>query len=127
MAAPAPTYDLMLLLDPKADDATREKIRADVTSSIEAGGTIVSSHDFGSRKLAYEIDHEGEAEYDLLQFEGPVTLLENLNRSLRITDGVVRFRIIKVRPGTPAPPDLRLAATAHEAEAPAEPEQQPAA
>ena len=66
--------------------------------------------------MAFEIDHESEAEYELLQFEGPKTLLDELNRTLRITDGVVRFRIIKVRPGTPAAPDLRQAAE-HEAPA----------
>ena len=118
MAAPAPTYDLMLMLDPKADDATRAKIRSDVRASIQSSGTIVSDAEYGVRKLAFEIDHEGEAEYELIQFEGPKSLLEQLQRSLRITDGVVRFRIIKVRPGTPAPPDLRQAS--EPAEAPAE-------
>ena len=75
--------------------------------SIERDGKIVSSAEYGARKMAFEIDHETEAEYDLIQFEGPKTLLEHLQRTLTITDGVVRFRIIKVRPGTPAPPDLR--------------------
>jgi small subunit ribosomal protein S6 len=117
MAAPAPTYDLMLLLDPKADDSVRAKIRSDVRASIEREGTVVSSAEYGARKLAFEIRHESDAEYDLIQFEGPVSLLDQLQRTLRITDGVVRFRIIKVRPGTPAPPDLRQSV---EPEAPAE-------
>lgn len=117
MAAPAPRYDLMLLLDPKAEDATRAKIRADVRGMIEAEGTIVGAQDYGARTLAYEIDHGTEAEYDLLQFEGPRSLLEHLQRTLHITDGVVRFRVIKVRPGTPEAPDLRRTAVV---EAPAE-------
>ena len=117
MAPPAPTYDLMLLLDPKADDSVKAKIRSDVRATIEGSGALISSAEYGSRKLAFEIDHETEAEYELLQFEGPNELLEELNRTLRITDGVVRFRIIKVRPGTPAAPDLRQSA---EHEAPAE-------
>ena len=32
---------------------------------------------------------------------------EPLDHNLKITDGVLRFRMIKLRPGTPAPPDLR--------------------
>lgn len=110
MAAPAPNYDLMLLTDAKADDATRDKIRADVRAMIEAEGTILNSASYGSRKLAFEIEKEGEAEYDLLQFQGPSSLLDKLTRTLHITDGVVRFRIIKVRPGTPDAPDLRQSA-----------------
>ncbi|HEY5144548.1 MAG TPA: 30S ribosomal protein S6 [Solirubrobacteraceae bacterium] len=118
MPATIPTYDLMLLLDPKAEDRIREKIRTDVRTMIEGAGTVVGSQEYGARKLAFEIDHATEAEYDLVQFEGPKELLQQLQRTLSITDGVTRFRIIKVRPGTPAAPDLRQATTsAAEAEA----------
>ena len=55
--------------------------------------------------MTYEIRHEAEAEYHLLQFAGPPSLLESLDHSLRIADEVLRFRIIKVLPGTPPPPD----------------------
>lgn len=111
MPATIPTYDLMLLLDPKAEDRIREKIRTDVRAMIEGTGTVIGSQEYGTRKLAFEIDHATEAEYDLLQFEGPKQLLEQLQRTLSITDGVTRFRIIKIRPGTPAAPDLRQATT----------------
>jgi small subunit ribosomal protein S6 len=127
MAAPASTYDLMLLLDPKADDAAREKIRDDVKAAIEAQGTLVSAQGYGTRKLAFEIRHEGEAEYDLYRFQGPVSLLEHLGRTLRITDGVTRFRIIKDRPGTPPPPDLRQSSTPAEVEGAEAPEPEHAA
>jgi small subunit ribosomal protein S6 len=62
--------------------------------------------------MAFEIRHKTDAEYHLLQFEGPREVLEALNRTLRITDGVTRFRIIKLRPGTPPPPDVRQDAPA---------------
>ena len=124
MTAPATTYDLMLLLDPKAEDAVREKIREDVKAMISASGELRNTQEYGSRPLAFEIRHEREAEYDLFQFTGPRTLLEQLQRALRITDGVVRFRIIKLREGTPAAPDLSRSAPAPEA---AEPVAEPAA
>jgi small subunit ribosomal protein S6 len=54
--------------------------------------------------MAYEIDHRPEAHYHLFQFEGPNELLERLRHSLRIMDGVLRFRIVKVKPGTAPPP-----------------------
>ena len=110
MAASTPTYDLMLLLDPKADDAARAKIRGDVRATISASGTLTLSEEYGRRPLAFEIDHGKEADYDLFQFQGPGELLDQLQRTLKITDGVVRFRIIKLRDGTPAAPDLRQSA-----------------
>lgn len=111
MAAPAPHYDLMLLLDLKAEDAVRTKIRADVRAMIEGAGTLEENFEYGTRQLAYEIEKVKESEYDLVQFQGPPELLEQLHRTLRITDGVTRFRIIKQTPGAPPAPDLRQAST----------------
>ncbi len=109
MVAPAPTYDLMLMLDPKAESATREKIRSDVKAMIEQGGSIIGDHGYGNRTMAFEIDHQSQSEYDLVQFHGPNSVLEQLQRTLRIADGVVRFRIIKLRAGVGEPPDLSQA------------------
>jgi small subunit ribosomal protein S6 len=119
MAAPEPLYDLMLLLDTAAPDEQRHKVLSDVESMISNAGTIVGSHDWGTRALAYEIRHRTDAEYHLVQFHGPAELLANLHRTLRITDGVVRFRVIKLAPGTPAPPEPRAERIEAPAEAPA--------
>lgn len=107
VARQQPTYDLTLLLDPNAPDEQREKVLADVEKSVGQHGEVVSKHDWGLRPMAYEIDKSGQALYHLIQFHGTRELLEHLNRTLRITDGVTRFRIIKLDPGTPDPPDLR--------------------
>ena len=48
-------------------------------------------------------------------------LLEQLDHNLKITDGVLRHRIIKLRPGTPDPPDLRPSAQPATETAEAEP------
>jgi small subunit ribosomal protein S6 len=121
------TYDLMLLLDADAPGERREQILAETAKTISSTGEIVSRHDWGTRSTAYEIRHQNTADYHLIQFTGPVALLESLQHTLRITDGVVRYRIIKLRPGTPAPPDVRpevrpAAPVETEAEAPAAPE-----
>jgi small subunit ribosomal protein S6 len=109
MARAEPTYDLTVLLDVAIAEDQRERILADIETLISDQGSLVSTHDWGRRKMAYEIRHKEEAEYHLLQFQGSKDLLERLDRTLRITDAVVRFRIIKLAPGTPDPPDLRAA------------------
>jgi small subunit ribosomal protein S6 len=105
MAKQAPLYDLMLLLSTTVEDERRAKILSDVENQISGGGSIQRNDQWGTRALPYQINHQKEAEYHLLQFSGPTSLLEALSHSLRITDGVLRFRIIKVVPGTPAPPE----------------------
>jgi small subunit ribosomal protein S6 len=117
----APVYDLMLLLDTAATDEARAKILADTEAAIVAEGTLVGKHDWGARALAYEIRHKGDAEYHLFQFNATPALLERLHRTLRLTDGIVRFRIIKLAPGTPPPPAVRPEPPRVAEAAPAEP------
>jgi small subunit ribosomal protein S6 len=106
MPSQAPLYDLMLLLSTSAEEDRRAQIVSDVEAQIAAGaGTIERKDAWGTRPLAYEINHQTEAEYHLLQITGPPTLLEALSHNLRIADEVVRFRIIEVVPGTPPAPD----------------------
>jgi small subunit ribosomal protein S6 len=108
-----PTYDLMLLIGTDVPEERRAEIVSGVETAIrDGGGEIVSSHDWGVRTLAYEIRHQADAAYHLTQFQGPPELLETLDHNLKITDGVTRFRIIRVIPGTPPPPEVRPAAAA---------------
>jgi small subunit ribosomal protein S6 len=106
MASAAPIYDLTLLLSTGAPEDTRAKTLKEVESAISAaGGSIERNDDWGTRGMAYRIAHQTDAEYHLLQFTGPPALLESLSHSLRIADDVLRFRIIKVIPGTPPAPE----------------------
>ena len=112
MTLPAPTYDLVLLLDTEAEADARAKIVAEATAAIGAQGELLRHDVWGDRTLTYPIDHKTTAEYHLLQFHaGTPELLRGLDRSLRIADGVVRFRIVKLKPGTPAAPDMSAAAS----------------
>jgi small subunit ribosomal protein S6 len=97
-------YDLMLLVDPTAPEERRNAAVSETESMMSTGGEIVSTHDWGTRRMAYEIDHRPEADYRLYQFNGDNALLDRLNQRLRIMDGVLRYRIIKVKPGQPMPP-----------------------
>jgi small subunit ribosomal protein S6 len=112
MTLPAPIYDLVLLLDPQVEEPVRAKIVAEARESIAAKGELVRHDEWGERALAYPIDHRATAEYHLLQFHASASeLIAELNRALRITDGVIRFRINKLKPGTPDAPDMRPGAT----------------
>ena len=111
MAHEPPLYDLILLLDTQVDDERRSEIVDNVEQAIEGGGELVGRHDWGVRATAFEVRKRADADYRLLQFRAEPELLERLEHTLKITDGVIRFRIIKLRPGTPDPPDLRPSAT----------------
>ena len=100
----AALYDLMILLDPNAPEERQGEILGTVRSMIDGSGSIVGEYDWGTRRMTFEIDHRPEAAYHLLQIEAEPELLERLRHSLKITDGVLRSRIIRAKPGAPVPP-----------------------
>src|ERR1044072_8244579 len=97
------------MLDPGGDEVARDALAKEAKAQIEAKGTLKMENKWGLRKMAYEIEQRTEADYRWFRFEAPTELLDGLNHSLRITDGVLRLRIFKVDGDTPtsAPPASR--------------------
>ena len=129
-----PLYDLMLLIDPAAPSDRHETILDDVRGRIDKGGKIVNTQEWGTRRMTFEINHQPEADYHLLQFETAEggELLNQLDHSLKITDGVLRHRLIRIKEGTPPPPIPRSEGRQAVADAPplpaeAQPGEAPAA
>ncbi|EHN09662.1 Ribosomal protein S6 [Patulibacter medicamentivorans] len=106
MAAPAPSYDLVLLLHASAEDEARQKLAVDLDKLIQGQGTILEGREWGVRQLAYPIGDETKAEYRVFRFQGPAELLNELNRQLKINDVVLRHRIIKLQRNPVDLPDL---------------------
>jgi small subunit ribosomal protein S6 len=128
MTLGAPTYDLMLVLDPLLEQDARTKIVADARTAIEAGGEFLRHDEWGERPLAYPIERKANGEYHLMQFHvGEKALLSDLDHSLRIADGVLRFRLIKLKPGVPDPPDMRPGSAARRVDSEPHPEPETAA
>ncbi len=98
------------MLDPRTGDEQRETIATDAKSRLEAKGNVTNEAVWGMRKMAYEIEQQGQADYRYYRFEGGSDLLDDLNHALRIADGVLRFRIFKVDSEAPmiTPPDTEL-------------------
>ena len=92
------------MLDPEAADEARAKVAGDVRQASEGTGTLDRADEWGVREMAYEISLRNEADYRFYRFQGEPELLERLDHSLKITDGVLRFRIFKVDPESPANP-----------------------
>ena len=94
-------YEIMLLLDPELAEERANEIIQRLRDAVEgAGGTWDGHEPWGRRRLAYEIDHKGEAVYHLLLFTCPAETLDEITRVLKITDGVLRhgaFRRVKGR------------------------------
>jgi small subunit ribosomal protein S6 len=94
-------YELVLMLDPGRDAPGRDAVAQEAKKMIEASGALKHQNEWGLRKLAYEIAQRNEADYRWYRFEAPTELLDQLNHSLKIAEGVLRFRIFKVDADAP--------------------------
>jgi small subunit ribosomal protein S6 len=108
-------YELVLMLDPESPDERRDEIATNARQRIEEKGALTAEGAWGMRKLAYEIRQRTEADYRFFRFATESPLLDELDHNLKITDGVLRFRIFKVDPRSPViepPPPMALASSA---------------
>ena len=92
-------YELMIILDGDLDEADARAKDRDIAGRIAAaGGRIVGKPDWwGKRRFAYEIKHQAEGfytVYELVEAEGAA--LDDVERSLRLADEVVRHKLIRL-------------------------------
>ena len=93
MAKTSANYELLYIIDP---DKTEEETAALVEkfkALIEANGTVSEVEEWGKRKLAYLVNDKPEGYYVLVKFTSAPQFPAELDRVLRITEGVMRSLI----------------------------------
>lgn len=90
-------YELMLVLRPDAPDERIQAVLDRTTRQIVAGnGQIVKVAPWGRRRLAYPIDRQREGSYYIVLFEAPAPVIDELERSLMITEERLRHLVVQV-------------------------------
>ncbi len=89
-------YELMLVLRPDAPDERIQAVIDRTTRQIVAeGGQILKVAPWGRRRLAYPIDRAREGSYHIILFEGPSGVVAEVERTLLITEEVLRHLITR--------------------------------
>src|ERR1051325_7144601 len=89
-------YELMLVLRPDApDDRIQAGINRTTRGIVAAGGSIAKVAPWGRRRLAYPIDRHREGSYHIILFEAPSEAIGELERSLLITEEVLRHLVTR--------------------------------
>ncbi len=93
-------YELMLVLRPDAPDERASAVIDRTTRYVVAsGGQIVKVAPWGRRRLAYPISRYREGSYHIIVFESPAEAIAELERSLQITEDVLRYLVTRaIRP-----------------------------
>ncbi len=91
-------YELMVIIDGDVDDPKAQTWIKTVTDGIvAAGGTIHGRPDWwGKRQFAYPIDKKPAGYYLVVELVAPGGALDELERTLRLADDVVRHKLIRL-------------------------------
>lgn len=89
-------YEMMVLMTDRLDEeaavAAFEKAKKILA---DQGGNLLEEAWWGKRKLAYEIDKRDHGFYGVLDFEATSDAVTELERQLKISDDVTRFKTVR--------------------------------
>ena len=89
-------YEVTVILSAKLEEDARaaalEKIQGYIT---RYNGVVGEINEWGKKKLAYDVRHESEAFYYLINFEGDQSTPNGVESELRIMESVLRYLVVK--------------------------------
>ena len=89
-------YRLITILSTATGEEGIASLTDTIKAKIESGATIDAFDTIGTRELAYEIDGQKNGYYVQTVFTADSVFPKELERVLKITDGVIRYLIVRV-------------------------------
>ena len=90
------SYEMLYILDNGLTDEKKEELVNKFNDVItKANGTIDTVDKWGTIKFSYDINYKSEGFYVLMNFKANSDLPNELERIMKITDGVVLFIVLK--------------------------------
>jgi small subunit ribosomal protein S6 len=88
-------YETLFVVHPEKAPRVKELIER-FRKVIEGQEGVVSQvEEWGLRDLAYRIEKQGKGYYTLLQYRSAGRAVEELERNLRLTDGILRYLTVR--------------------------------
>jgi len=90
-------YETIMIVHPNTQNDGVASLNDRLKTVIEGeGGTVLKVDNWGKRRLAYEIKNELRGIYLYWQFLGTPGLVDELERTLRLIDGVLRYQTVRI-------------------------------
>ena len=90
-------YELVLMFSVGEDSLTNQTIDKFKSVIADNKGSIDRYEDWGSLKMAYDINNENKARYILMNFQGNKSIIEELNQLIKFNDHILRHLIINTK------------------------------
>ena len=94
MAKVTANYEVVYIVDPAQGEEGIAALVAKFKTLAEQNGSAVEVEEWGTRKLAYPINYKEDGYYVLMSFTSEPAFPRELDRILRITDGIMRSLIV---------------------------------
>ena len=90
-------FETLLLLSPELSAETREGLLTSFTGVVEREqGKMVNVDHWGMRDLAYPVRKHMRGYYVRLEYVAPGACVAELERNIRIADGIYKFVTVKL-------------------------------
>ena len=90
-------YETAILFEPELPEERRKEFIAKLAGVISSfKGEVVKQDDWGIRKLAYHIAKKPNAYYTFLVYSGNRGVVEEVERNIKIFDGILRYLTSRV-------------------------------
>jgi small subunit ribosomal protein S6 len=91
------SYELMYILDPSLDEDASTALVGKVEDLMSKQGVEVENTEpWGKRRLAYRIRGHWEGNYVLSHLKAAPEAISEMERRLRVTDGILRFLTVRM-------------------------------
>ncbi|MBS3908589.1 MAG: 30S ribosomal protein S6 [Actinobacteria bacterium] len=89
-------YECMVILEPALETDALDALIAKFSDvAVKNGGKIENVNKWGKRRLAHQIGQNTDGFYAVFDLLGENQTISELDRILKITDGVIRHMIIR--------------------------------
>ena len=90
-------YEVLFIADPNLGEPEVDALTATVQGFVEKeSGKIQKIEKWGKKRLAYPVHGHREGSYVLVVAEGPAAMVHEVERRIRVTDGVVKFMTVRI-------------------------------
>ena len=91
------TYEILFIADPNLGEPEVDALAAQVQGFVEKdGGRLQKMEKWGKKRLAYDVRRHREGYYVLLVVEGTGAMVKEVERRIKVTDGIIRFLTVRV-------------------------------
>ena len=89
-------YEVLYIIDPAQGEEGVAALVEKFKAMVEAEGTLSNVDEWGKRRLAYPINDLNEGYYVLMNMETKPAFPAELERVMKITDGILRCMVTAV-------------------------------